>query len=123
MKTPVLCLELRPGSVATKLGVWGDKRFGSAGKITFELIDLHVQTNRPDPPTEQLPDRGAIVRVGIHYRCILVVDGRPATVESLTAFELGTSQGESFALDSNGLITREEVFYDADSLPESGLVG
>ena len=60
--------------------------------------------------------------MGIHYRCNLVVNGKPTTVESLTTFELGTRQGSTFAPDPNGLITREEVFYDADSLVASGLV-
>lgn len=40
----------------------------------------------------------------------------------LTTFELGTWMGEWFALDPNGLITREEVFHDADSLVASGLM-
>jgi SnoaL-like domain len=100
----------------------GDKRFGSAGKITFEIIDLCVQTNGPDPPTKQLPAQGAIIGVGIHYRCNLVIHGKPSTVEGLTTFELGTRQGSRFAPDPNGLITREEVFYDADSLLASGLM-
>jgi photosystem II stability/assembly factor-like uncharacterized protein len=107
-----------PGDIAELAG----KRFGSAGKTAFEVIDLYVQTNGPDPPTEQLPKQGAIIGVGIHYRCNLVMDGKSATVEGLTTFELGTRQGSTFAPDPNGLITREEVFYDADSLLASGLV-
>ncbi len=99
-----------------------DTRFGSAGTATFEVIDLYAQTNTPYVPIEVLPDRGAITAVGIHNRYTLVVDGRPAPVESLTTFELGTRQAQSFALDPNGLITREEVFYDADNLLASGLV-
>ena len=86
------------------------------------MIDLYVQTNGPYAPTEQLPEQGAIIGVGIHYRCNLLVDGKPSTVEGLTTFELGTRMGKSFAPDPNGLITREEVFYDADSLLASGLV-
>lgn len=58
-----------------------DKRFGSASKITFKLIDLYALTNGPDPPTEQLPDQGAIVGLGIHYRRTLAVEGTPKTVE------------------------------------------
>ena len=48
--------------------------------------------------------------------------GKPATVEGLTTFELGTRMGKYFDPDPDGLITREEVFYDADSLLASGLV-
>ena len=83
---------------------------------------LYVQTNGPDPPSEQLPVQGAIIAVGIHYRSNMLVDGAAKTVESLTTFELGTRQGSTFAPDPNGLITREEVFYNADSLLVSGLV-
>jgi hypothetical protein len=104
------------------IGELSKKRFGSAGKITFEIIDLYVQTNGPEPPTEQQPEQGAIIAAGIHYRCDFVVEGKPASVESLTTFDLGTRHERSFDIDPDGLITREEVFYDADSLIASGLV-
>jgi hypothetical protein len=58
----------------------------------------------------------------MYYRFNVVADGKPSTVESLTTFELGTRVGKAFDPDPNGLITREEVFYDADSLLASGLV-
>ena len=50
-----------------------------------------------------------------------MVEGKSATVEGLTTFDLGTLQG-TVVLDPNGLITQEEVFYDVDSLLASGLV-
>ena len=101
----------------------GDTRFGSGGPHTLEVIDLYVQTNDGiDTSTEQPPEQGAIIAVGIHYRYTLVVKGESTTGESLTTFELGTRQGNAFALDPGGLITREEVFHDADSLLASGLV-
>jgi hypothetical protein len=87
------------------------------------VIDLYVQTNDGiDTSTEQPPEQGAIIAVGIHYRYTLVVKGESTTGESLTTFELGTRQRSTFAIDPGGLITREEVFYDADSLVVSGLV-
>ena len=98
------------------------KRFRSAGKVTFKIIDLYAQTNSYKPPTAELPGNGVIIGVGIHYSCDLVVDGQTKTVEGLITFELGTRQGKAFAPDPNGLITREEVFYEADSLLASGLV-
>ena len=98
------------------------KRFGSASKVTFKIIDLYAQTNSYKPPTAELPGNGVIIGVGIHYSCDLVVDGQTKTVEGLITFELGTRQGKAFAPDPNGLITREEVFYEADSLLASGLV-
>ena len=91
----------------------------------FSLIDLYAQTNTYKPPSEQQPEQGAIIAAAIHYRCDLSVDGRPTSVECLTTFQLGTRMGKGmflFAPDPNGLITREEVFYDADSLLASGLV-
>jgi hypothetical protein len=100
----------------------GEKRFGAGSPVSFEVIDFWVQTNGPAPPTDELPEDGAIIGVGIHYRSNLVVDGTPSTVEGLTTFELGTRVGNAFDPDPNGLITREEVFYDADSLLASGLV-
>jgi ketosteroid isomerase-like protein len=98
-----------------------DKRFGSDDTVTFEIVNLYVQTNGYPPPTEDQPELGAIIAVGIHYLCNLVVQGKPATIEGLTTFDLGTLQG-TVVLDPNGLITREEVFYDADSLLASELV-
>lgn len=99
-----------------------DKRFGSADKVTFEIIGLYAQTNGYAPPTDEIPGNGAVIAVGIHYRCTLVMGGKSTTVEGLTTFELGDRQGKSFAPDPNGLITREEVFYDPDSIMASGLL-
>ena len=93
----------------------GEERFWSASDITLEIIDLYAQTNGYPPPTEHQPELGAITAVGIHYRCNLMGEDKPATVEGLTTFDLGTLQG-TVVLDPDGLITREEVFYDADSL-------
>ena len=97
------------------------ERFGVSSPVTFEVIDLYAQTNGYAPPTELQPELGAITAVGIRYRCNLAAGDKPATVEGLITFDLGTLQG-SVVLDPNGLITREEVFYDADSLLASGLV-
>ena len=83
--------------------------------------DLYTQTNGPTPPYPQKPEQGAIIGVGNHYRCNLVVCGKPTTVEGLPTFELGTKQ-YAFVPDPNGLITREELFYNPDDLVISGLV-
>jgi hypothetical protein len=110
---------------ASAIAALGEKRFGAGGPVTFEIIDLYAQTNTYQPPTEQQPKQGAIIAVGIRYRCNQIVDGKPTSVESLTTFQLGTRMGKGlflFDLDPNGLIHREEVFYDADSLLASGLV-
>ncbi len=107
---------------AAAIAALGEKRFGSGAPVTLEVIDLCAQTNGKYPPYEQKPKDGAIIGVGIHYHCNLVVEGKPTIVESLTTFELGTRMGKYFEPDPNGLITREEVFHDADSLLASGLV-
>jgi hypothetical protein len=100
-----------------------DQRFGSASKVAFKILDLFAQTDGPYPPNSQSPRQGAIIAVGIHYRCTLAANGTSKTIEGLTTLQLGTRQvGTYFSLDPNGLIHREEVFYDADSLLASGLV-
>jgi SnoaL-like domain len=79
---------------AAAISELGEERFGAGSPVTFKIIDLYAQTKGPDPPTEQQPEQGAIIGVGIHYRCSLVVNGKPASVEGLTTFELGTRQGK-----------------------------
>jgi ketosteroid isomerase-like protein len=108
------------------IGELGEERFGTTKPVTFEIIDLYAQTYGYKPPAA-FSQSGAIIGVGIHYKCNLLVDGKPSTVESLTTFELGTRQGGgwnylNYDLDPDGLIHREEVFYRADSLLASGLV-
>jgi hypothetical protein len=88
-----------------------DQRFGSTGDITLEEMGLYAQTNGSDAPTDEQPELGGIVGVGIHYRWNAVVEGKSEAVESLTTFDV----------DSQGLITSEEVFHDADSLAAAGL--
>jgi hypothetical protein len=103
------------------IGELSARRFGPESTVTFEIIDLYAQTNGVEPPTEQLPEHGAIIGVGIHYRATVVAGSRSATVEGLTIFELGTRMGQAFSLDPDGLIHREEVFYDVESLMAAGL--
>jgi hypothetical protein len=88
-----------------------DQRFGSTGDITLNEIGLYAQTNGTDAPTDEQPEMGRIVGVGIHYQWNAVVEGESTVVESLTTFDV----------DSQGLITGEEVFHDADSLIAAGL--
>jgi hypothetical protein len=99
----------------------GNQRFGSGGTTTFTVVGLYAQTNGPDAPTQQLPEKGAIIGVAIHYRYAVVANGTSKTVEGLTTFELGTRMGKAFSIDPRGLIAREEVFYVPDSLVTAGL--
>ena len=99
-----------------------DKRFGSADEVSLKLLDLFAQTDGPYPPEGRSSLKGAIIAVGIHYRCDLVANSTSKTAEGFTTLQLGTRQGKYFFLDPDGLIAREEVFYDADSLLAPGLV-
>ncbi|MCL5736140.1 MAG: hypothetical protein M1274_11225 [Actinobacteria bacterium] len=53
---------------------------------------------------------------------IAAVPGRAVRLTTITTLELGTRQGKSFATDPNGLITREEIFHNADSILAAGLL-
>lgn len=95
-----------------EIGGLANKRFGSAGDITFELIGLYAQTKGFSSPTELRPEVGCILGIGIHYR-LVAVDGEDSMkVESMT----------TFTLNSEGFITNEEVFHNVDSLVEAGWV-
>ena len=106
---------------ASAIAQLSKERFGD-GPTTFEVVELYAQTNGHVPPAEERPEKGAIIGVGIHYRADLIVEGTSTTVEGLTTFELGTRMGYYVDIDPNGLITREEAFYGADSLLASALV-
>jgi hypothetical protein len=88
-----------------------DRRFGSIGDIPLEEMDLYAQTYGRYPPTDEQPEKGRIVGVGIHYLWNALADGKSITVESITTFDV----------NPQGLITREEVFHDPDSIIAAGL--
>jgi ketosteroid isomerase-like protein len=96
-----------------------DERFGSDTTVSFEIIDLYAQTNGSYLPYEQQPERGAVIGVGIHYRATLEAGGVSTAFQGLTTLELGARTGvyPYFKIDPNGHVTREEVFYDTESLP------
>lgn len=100
-----------------EISLLSEARFGS-GERNFEVVDVYAQTSGPEPATEDEEYNGPVIAVGIHYR--VSVDGRTG-YESLTTFELGTRQVRGFDLHPQGLITREEVFYDPDTLVASGI--
>lgn len=94
-----------------EIGELASQRFGPVGDITLEEVGLYAQTDGSDAPTEEQPEMGRIVGVGIHYRWDAAVDGESNAVESLT----------TLYLNEHGLITREEVFHDPDSFLAAGL--
>jgi ketosteroid isomerase-like protein len=98
----------------------GTKRFGSSGRAGFEILDLYAQTNGADPFSADKPEQGAIAGMAIHFRCVVPVGGRSVSFEGVVVCELGTRQASTFAVDPNGSIEREEVFYDAGSLIAAG---
>jgi ketosteroid isomerase-like protein len=88
-----------------------DQRFGSIGDTPLEYIELYAQIDGRYPPTEEEPENGRIVGVGILYQWNALAGGKSSAVESITTFEV----------NPQGLITREEVFHDPDSLIAAGL--
>lgn len=92
------------------------ERFGPAENNTIEIVDLIVQTNGPDQPSSQFPDKGIIIAIGIHYRWTTMIDRVSIPLDGLTVFELGVKNKGSFDIDPDGLIVRERFFYNPDSL-------
>lgn len=88
-----------------------EQRFGSIGDTPLEEIDLYAQTNGRYPPTEEKPKDGRIVGAGISYQWNAFADGKSNAVKSVTTFDI----------NQEGLITREEVFHDPESLIAAGL--
>ena len=82
-----------------------DARFGS-GDAACEPIHLYAQTFGDEGD-------GRVIGIGIQYRCTL---GTGEQVENLTMLELGTRLPDFFEPDPDGLIVREEVLHDAQSL-------
>ena len=89
-----------------------EQRFGSTGDIKIEEMGLYAQTNGPHAPTVYKFGVGRIVGVGIHYRLYTTVGDASTVLDSLT----------TFYINEEGLITREEVFHDADSLVMAGIL-
>ena len=91
-----------------------ETRFGE-GDVTLEVVEIYAQTNGPDVPTDTGSEIGAVIAVGLHYR-ISSPSAEFTSFESLTTFEFGTRQANGFTPHPEGLITREEVFHNPDSL-------
>jgi hypothetical protein len=96
------------------------ERFGPDGVADLEVLGLAAQINGPYVPNETRPNQGGIIAVAIHYRWTTTIGGEPIGGESLTTFELGTRTTSGFEPDPYGLITREEIFHDAESLIAAG---
>ena len=104
----------------TAISELGTKRFGSSGHAGFEILGFYAQTNGSDPFSADKPDQGAIAGMAIHFRCTVPVGGHSTSFEGFVLCELGTRQASAFAVDPNGLIGHEEVFYDVDTLIAAG---
>jgi hypothetical protein len=91
-----------------------EARFGE-GDVTLEVVEIYAQTNGPDVPTDTDSEIGGVIAVGLHYR-VSSPSADFISFESLTTFEFGTRQANGFAPHPEGLITREEVFHNPDSL-------
>jgi hypothetical protein len=85
------------------------------GDVTLEVVEIYAQTNGPDVPTDTDSEIGEVIAVGLHYR-ISSPSADFTSFESLTTFEFGTRHANGFTPHPDGLITREEVFHNPDSL-------
>jgi hypothetical protein len=91
-----------------------ERRFGH-GAVTVEVLEIYAQTNGPDVPTDTDSEIGDVIAVGLHYR-VSSPSADFASFDSLTTFELGTRQAGGFTPHPGGLITREEVFHNPDTV-------
>ena len=91
-----------------------EARFGE-GDVTLEVVEIYAQTDGPDAPTNTDSEIGEVIAVGLHYR-VSSPSADFTSFESLTTFEFGTRQANGFTPHPEGLITREEVFHNPDSL-------
>jgi len=109
------------GEGSSAIARLADERIGPKANAKLEVLGLAAQINGPSAPTETQPDQGGIIAVAIHYRWTATIDDDEMTGEGLTTFELGTRMKSSFEPEPDGLITREEVFHDAESLITAGM--
>jgi hypothetical protein len=90
------------------------RRFGR-DVVTIEVLEVYAQTNGPDVPTDTDSEVGDVIAVAIHYQ-VSSPGADLASFDSLTTFELGTRHASGFTRHPMGLITREEVFHNIDTV-------
>lgn len=109
---------------ADEIGILSDQRFGSASTPACSPTEIYVQTNDGDPSSSDNigPEAGKIIGVALVYRCSLSGDTAYA-IRAVSLLLFGTRPPEDVPaeLDPDGLIVREEVLYNLDSLTATGI--
>lgn len=103
------------------IGDLADKRFGSAGDLTIEVLDLYSWTDGYGQPSDGDPYHGNLLGVTIHYRATLNDNGAEHIQEAVTTLELGHRYVSDdlythVDIDPDGLIHRETIYHEPASL-------
>ncbi len=103
------------------VGALGDKRFGSTGDLTIEVLDLFSWTDGYGQPSDQDPHHGELLGVTIHYCATINGNGAKYVQEAVTTLELGHRYVTDdlythVDIDPEGLIHREVVYHEPVSL-------
>lgn len=96
-----------------------DRRFGS-GAWDLEVVEVYAMTRGWRQPTENQPNQGDVIGIGINYR--IVDDAGNTVINSLATFEMGTRELNGFTSHPEGLITYEEVFHDPGVWSEAAAI-
>lgn len=103
------------------IGALADRRFGSVGGLSIEVLDLFSWTDGYGQPSDSDPNHGKLLGVTIHYRATLADDGVKQVQEAVTTLELGHRYVSDdlythVDIDPEGLIHRETVYHEPTSL-------
>ncbi|MDJ0923347.1 MAG: nuclear transport factor 2 family protein [Acidimicrobiia bacterium] len=112
---------------AVSIGDLADDRFGSAGELSIEVVDLFSWTDGYGQPSENDPYHGKLLGVTIHYRATVSDEGVVQTQEAVTTLEMGNRYVRDLYtyvdLDPAGLIHRETVYHEPTSLLSAATAG
>ncbi len=103
------------------VGALADRRFGSTGELTIEVLDLFSWTDGYGQPSERDPQHGNLLGVTIHYRATVNDNGARHAQEAVTTLELGHRYVSDdlythVDIDPEGLIHRETIYHEPTSL-------
>lgn len=96
------------------IGELANQRFGSAKKLSINVLDLYVWTAGTSAPSEINPDAGRLIGIAIHYRA--KVEGSSEEQEAVATLELGVKTDTGIEVDPKGLIYRERVYHSPNTL-------
>lgn len=95
-------------------------RFGAAGDVAIEILDLYSWTDGFGLPSEIDPEHGRLIGVAIHFRATVTNQGGEWAQEVLATIELGNRYMRGMYThvdaDPQGLIHDEEIYHEPTSL-------